>query len=615
MMNKALLSLGIGTLRLGAAPCLAALAATAGLVGSATATAAERDFLPAPLIHEESGAIREVGYVPLSDGTKLSYVAYYPASHKRVPVVVEYSPYGAGGTPWSREWGPTPKDFLAHGYAYVGVDIRGTTCSTGTLTMMDPQVGVDGAQMVDYIGSRPWSNGSVGMWGISYPGHNQFFTAANHPKHLKAVVAGGLTADVYAEAWRPGGMFSSSFIAHWSIPVQGMGFVMADYDGAKARNSWGDTTCDAEKAKLSFWNAYDEVKDHPLDNAWWKPRLLETYVAKDRVPTLIFGGWQDFETKASGAVYLYEHLQVKEKRIILQPGGHGVAARPISISDAFEWWDHWLKHVSNGVDKAPPVKVYWSVRPVNGVQTPAWTSSYSTWPVPAATPVTLYLTSSGKLSAQEPPGAKSNDARRYVTPYGTEMVADNAQFSLAPDPQGSLSYQTDALTSDMTLLGFSQLDFFFSSTEPDTDMMVVLHDVDEHGNVTFVQRDFLQASLRKIDPTLSSPDEMKRCFCDVQKLVPGKVYEAKLSIPPVGYVMRKGHRLELAIMTPPQIGTPDWGFVLVDQGGLNTIYSSPSYPSRLTLATVETPAVLPPPPACGEIEYQPCRKSSGGATP
>jgi predicted acyl esterase len=195
------------------------------------------------------------------------------------------------------------------------------------------------------------------------------------------------------------------------------------------------------------------------------------------------------------------------------------------------------------------------------------------------------------------------------------MVADNQQFALAPDPQGSLLYQTAPLENDMTLLGFTQMDLFFSSTEPDTDMMVVMHDIDEHGNVTFIQRDYMQASLRKLDPALSTGDERKRCFCAVEKLVPGKVYEARLSIPPVGYVIRKGHRLELGIMSPSQIGTPDWGFVLVDRGGFNTIYSSASYPSKITLATIKTPAVLPPSPACGELEWQPCRKASPDAKP
>lgn len=579
-------------------------------LGSVSARASDQNLLKVPLLHEDNGVIREVSYVPLADGTELSYVAYYPASHKRVPVIVEYSPYGVGGTQWETQWGPGPRDFLAHGYAYVGVDIRGTTCSSGTLSLFDPQVGADGAQMIEYIGSRPWSNGSVGMWGVSYPGHNQIFTAAKHPKFLKALAAGGLTADVYSEAWRPGGMFASAFIAHWGIATRNLSFAMADYAGARNRNSWGDARCDAEKAKLSFWNAYGEVKAHPLKDEWWKPRLLETYIDQVQVPALIFGGWQDFETKSSGAIYLYEHLHVKDKRLVLQPGGHDVADRPHSQIEVFRWYDRWLKNSGHQDHSEDPIKVIWDVRPESGVQTAGLATSYPTWPVPQAIPMTLYLTPSGDLSPEKPATPDSDGGRMYVTPFGTEMVGSNQQFALSPDPLGSLTYRTAPLQSDVTLLGYTQLDMYFSSNQPDTSMMMVLHDIDEQGDVTFIQREYLQASLRKLDSVLSTMEERKRCYCVREILEPGKVYEAQLSIPPVGYVLHKGHRLELGIMTPSQIGTPDWGFVVVDEGGFNTIHSSASYPSRLILSTIKTPDNVLPAAPCGEIEWQPCRKAA-----
>jgi uncharacterized protein len=580
-------------------------------LGSVSAQTADRNFLKVPLLHEEDGAIREVGYVPLSDGTQLSYVAYYPAAHKRVPVIIEYSPYGRGGRKWEAQWHPaSPKDFLAHGYAYVGVDIRGTTCSTGTFSMFDPQIGADGAQMIEYIGSRPWSNGSVGLWGVSYPGQSQIFTAAKHPRFLKALAAGGLTADIYAEAWRPGGMFASAFIAHWGVATRNLGIAMADDTGAHNRHSWGDAGCDAEKAKLSFWNAYGEVKSHPLDDEWWKPRLVETYIGQVQVPTLIFGGWQDFETKSSGAIYLYEHLHAKDKRLILQPGGHDVAYRQHSQIEMYRWYDRWLKNSGRQDQPEEPVKVFWDVRPENGVQTavsPA--TSYPAWPVPQATPMTLYLTPSGELTPEKPLGPDSDGGRMYVAPIGTEMVGSNEQFALSPDPLGSLTYQTAPLQSDVTLLGYTQFDMYFSSDQPDTSVMIVLHDIDEQGNVTFIQREYLQASLRKLDSVLSTTEERKRCFCEREMLEPGKVYEAQLSIPPVGYVLHKGHRLELGIMTPSQIGSPEWGFVLVDEGGFNTIHSSASYPSRLILSTIKTPDSVLPAAPCGVIEWQPCRKA------
>lgn len=72
----------------------------------------------------------------------------------------------------------------------------------------------------------------------------------------------------------------------------------------------------------------------------------------------------------------------------------------------------------------------------------------------------------------------------------------------------------------------------------------------------------------------------------------------KLSIPPIGQVIRKGHSLELAIMSPSHIGQPNWGFSILDLPGRNTVYHSEQYPSSLTLSVL--PGVTAPAaPPCG----------------
>lgn len=45
-----------------------------------------------------------------------------------------------------------------------------------------------------------------------------------------------------------------------------------------------------------------------------------------------------------------------------------------------------------------------------------------------------------------------------------------------------LRYRSTPMTEDMTLLGFSQLTVYMSSEQNDTDVMVVLHDIDENGD-------------------------------------------------------------------------------------------------------------------------------------
>ena len=281
--------------------------------------------------------------------------------------------------------------------------------------------------------------------------------------------------------------------------------------------------------------------------------------------------------------------------------------------------DHYLKGEDNGFDKEPPVRILWEVHDIDGTAPedansrrlvkPNWATTYASWPPPTAKPMTFYMTADGKLSPEKPGVAKDNGARGYTYPMGTELVGDNDQFAVRPNATGALSYRTAPMAEDMTLLGFSQLTFYLSSERTDTDVMVVLHDIDEQGNTLYLTRDFLRASLRAIDPKRSNAEETVRAFTKSEPLTPGQVYEMKLSIPPLGHVVRKGHSLELAIMAPSHIGQPNWGLMILDLPGRNTVYHSAQYPSSLTLSVLPDAKAQAPAPPCGVMEYQPCRKA------
>jgi len=545
---------------------------------------------------KESDVKREFGYIALKDGTQLSYVTYRPLKEGKYPVLLEFSPYGVDGEPFSAN----VKMYLDRGYAYAGVDIRGTSCSSGTMSMFDPLLVTDGAQVVEWVGSRPWANG-VGMIGNSYPGHTQLFVASARPKYLKAIAAGATTSSTYREVWRPGGMFNQSFIGGWAFSDR--------QDGAERRIKWGDKECDIAKAKASTRNTYYEILNHPVLDDWWKGRDPENYVGKINVPTLLVQAWQDHQTQISGPLHLFRELKVADKRILLQPGPHGAYRRPISVEEWMRFMDHYLKGENNGIEKEPPVKVFWEVRDVNGKLTPNWTTSYAAWPPPDAKPMTFYLTADGKLSPAKPAASKDNGARGYTYPLGTELVGDNDQFALRPQASGMLAYRTAPMADDTTLLGFSQLTFYMSSEQKDTDVMVVLHDIDENGDTLYLTRDFLRASMRAADPARSNAEETVRAFTKNEPLTPGQIYEMKLSIPPLGHVVRKGHSLELAIMAPSPIGQPNWGVMIQDLPGRNTVYHSAQYPSSLTLSVLPGVKAQAPAPPCGVMERQPCRKA------
>jgi putative CocE/NonD family hydrolase len=580
---------------LGAAVAMMALALTS-VVGQSQA--------PATLTEQD--VYREIGYVPMKDGVELAYVVWRPKQEGRYPTIVSYSPYATNGVPF--------KDvqlYLEHGYAYVGANIRGTSCSEGQYGLWHELEGPDGAQLIEWAGTQPWSTGSVGMVGISYPGHMQIMTAAQHPSHLKAIVASGLTASSYRDIWMPGGIFNVGMVGWWTFDIQ----PALTRTAAERRIEWGDDRCAEIRLRQKPNPAWSEVQQHPLLDDWWKARDLETFIGRVDVPALIILGWQDQETVSQGPTLLFNMLKVANKKMILQSGGHGVGGRDINRAQEIRWMDRWLKGENNGIDTEPPVTVLWEVKDedrdgefgATQKATPNWTTTYSNWPVPERQRVTLYLTHDGKLSREMPAARADNGVRRYVYPTGTEIIGNNEQFAVTSRPIGLLSYQTEPMAEDTAILGLPQVTFHASSEQKDTDFMVTLHDIDAAGNVLFLQRAVLRASLRAVDTARSNADQIIHRFDKVEELVPGQIYEFKLSLYTLGHVVRQGHRLELSIMAPTSIFQTDWGPLPVSLPSLNKVYHSPQYPSSLMLPIVPDADAQAPPPPCGSLQFQPCR--------
>lgn len=548
---------------------------------------------------------REFSYLTLKDGVRLAYVIWRPARMGRYPTVIDYSPYDSDAVSFN-----DVKRYLEAGYAYVGVNVRGTSCSEGAYqgggTPPFETEGRDGAEIVEWAAAQPWSTGNIGMVGISYGGEIQLATAAHRPPHLKAIVPGAVTASDYREGYMVGGMLHMGVIGAWSVGIQPGAAGSAE----QTRINAGDEECAAIRKRQPPNRAFWDMLEHPLRDAWWKARDPEETLDRITVPTLLVMGWQD-QYSLNAGTRLFKLLKVRHKKFILQNGGHGVLYRDINQVQELRWLDRWLKGEKNGIDTEPSVTVHWEVRDADKQATPAWTTTYATWPVSTLQRTAFYLTPEGGLSPSAPVARSDDGARLYLYPLGTELIGSNEQFALKPYDtrgQGALDYTTSPMNSDMTILGLPQLTFFVSSDQKDTDFFFTLKDIDPAGNTLFVQRAFLRASLRAVDKEKSTADEIVQSFAATQELIPGNIYEVKLSIPAIGHVIRKGHRLQLSILAPSPIPAPGLGAAPTGGPSVNRVYHSPRYPSTLVLPVVPTEKAQAPAPECGTLEFQPCRK-------
>jgi uncharacterized protein len=547
---------------------------------------------------------RQFGYIAMTDQVKLAYVVYLPKAEGRFPAILQYEPYvGAGTAPRPpSDWWPSDM-WLKNGYALVFANVRGTGCSQGVFDFLGPHEGPDGAAIVDWIGRQSWSDGRVGMTGVSYPGHTQILVAAQHPVSLKAIAPSAVTASTYSEIFYPGGILNVSFTSEWGLHLQPSLEAM----GVKTRIGWGDMECEKNHLAHPPNDLFQEARAHPFFDQWWKSRSLEKSISQVDVPTFVSGTWQDHQTMASGATELYEQLK-GPKRLTMSPRGHGSAYLEEALQrDLVRWMNLWVKGLRNGIEVERPVTIYWE--PKGQSPKPSWITHYDNWPPKNTELRTFWLTSAARLSTTAPSDSPADTkGLSYTFPIGVELVGGNTQFAVPPNPNGSLTWTSVPFVEDSTILGSIEVKFYAASQNTDTDFEVALHDVYPNGDVEYLQRGFLRASLRAVAQNGATPAQLAYSYDKPEYLVPGQIYEIRLSLPPLGAVLRKGHQLQMVILAPSPIPQPDWGLMPVNMPGENIVYASVKYPSKIIVPLIVGAKAGAPEPACGSIPFQPCRR-------
>src|SRR5688572_25742422 len=122
--------------------------------------------LPAPPL-EGAKVDRRSFHLTMRDGVRIAVDAHVPRSATRLPTILRQTRYlralearlpalGAQFDLYAR----TRRAFLAAGYAWIDVDVRGTGASTGSWRCPWSQEEIsDGVEVVDWIVRQSWSTG------------------------------------------------------------------------------------------------------------------------------------------------------------------------------------------------------------------------------------------------------------------------------------------------------------------------------------------------------------------------------------------------------------------------------------------------------------------------
>jgi uncharacterized protein len=531
--------------------------------------------------------------VPTRDGTRLSADLIRPDRDGRFPAVIEYIPY--------RKDDLTRGGYDAHHYlaerGFVGVrlDVRGTGSSEGVNTdEYMPVEQKDGYDAVEWCAKQPWCNGKVGMFGTSYGGFTCVQVAMHRPPHLKAIVPMYATDDRYTDDchYTPGGnmrmyydvgTYGGSMVAMNALPP------VEEYLGEKWAEVW--------KQRLEKNEPYiPRWMKHQVDGPYWRSASLRPGYDRIQCPVFLIGGWRD--GYANTMLRTYTKLKASKKLLM----GPWVHSRPNTsvpgpridyLHEVARFFAHWLRDEDTGVIKEPPVAVYVQeyAKPRRTLDvTPGHWRAEPDFPAAGTKELTFYLGEGGTLT-EKPAGKprRAYDWFEYLPTLGLAngyWSAGGISFYLADDQRGDESYSqvytTGPLGEDVRVLGWPRVVLHASSSAKMATFVAKLADVAPDGSSALIVDGSLNGTRRE---SLTDPRPMK----------PGAVYELNVPMNPTGWVIKKGHRLRLAVSGsdfPNLWPTPEKARLRVYRGG--------DHPSRVILPVVpeyrrEAPRFLPPP--------------------
>jgi putative CocE/NonD family hydrolase len=499
----------------------------------------------------------------------------------RSPIVPDPDP--ADPNDWADNDLLNPIDslFLANGYAIVKVDVRGTGASFGSRPIeYGPQEVMDGYAVVDWIISQPWSDGTVGAYGISYTGTTaEFLSAVKHPA-VKAVVPGWSDFDAYKSPVKPYGMQSDAFILTWGTYVglqdannwQALGAgvrpVDADTDASLLTAAVAEHAANVEvySAVSAITYRDEEFGDsglsfHDISSISWMDEIQASGAAM-----FVMASWLDAGV-ADGALLRYLNYSNPQKLLILASShGGGNHASPYVVNDipldpipsrvdqwtmAVQFLDYYLKEIDNGVDKWPDI-TYFNLAEEKFKET-------DTWPPAGSKKLRLYMEDDNRLSSKRPRTRRGKD--EYVVDFEVttgEYSRWQTQMGLPVlnlDNRGEmdarmLTYTSKPLPCDLQITGWPVVSLKLSSTCDDGAFLAYLEDLDETGKSVYVTEGGLRGIHRKVseNPYLYQPTPYHSFSeADGKPLIPGKMTELVFEMQPTSVLLRKGHRIRVAI--------------------------------------------------------------------
>jgi predicted acyl esterase len=497
--------------------------------------------------------------ITMDDGLVLRADVFRPVKDGKYPVILTYGPYAKGlafqdGYPsaWERmarehpdvtagssnlyqQWEVVdPEKWVPHDYACVRVDSRGAGCSPGRVDPFSPRETKDFYDCIEWAAVQPWSNGKIGLNGISYYGSNQWHVATLQPPHLAAMCIWEGCADWYRDMTHHGGIVCTFWENWYDMQVKTVQYGAGER--GKRSRVHGELVCGPETLseqelasnRVPFG---DDIRAHPLEDDYHRGR--SPIWSKVTTPFLSCANWGGQPLHPRGNFEGFFRAAAKDKWLEV----HGIEHWTHFYTDygrelQLRFFDYFLHGKKNGWDKQPRVQL--QVRHVDRFVE----RHEDAWPLKGTKWTKVYLDPTDQSLQPKP-------AKGKATSISFDAMGDGVTFLSEPARQ------------EFEITGPSSLKLFVSSSTSDADIFVVVRvfspdmkevvfqgAIDPH---TPVAQGWLRASHRKLDKKLSTPWRPYHSHDKKQPLKKGEVVELDIEIWPTSIVVPKGHRVGLSI--------------------------------------------------------------------
>lgn len=464
------------------------------------------------------------------DGISLFAEVYLPDGPGPWPTILHSTPYKHLDKPLSLVGGNGLVDtYVPRGYAVVLADVRGFGDSEGCVEVWGAHEQQDQYDLVEWVAAQPWSDGKVGMQGVSYPGTTPIEAAVMAPPHLTTIVAVAGLTDPYFD-WHYDGVPTgesgpvgspAAYHAIGSAPP-----IEPRADPVAWMVTAANTGCGLSQLFLAAYqmdSAYNE---------FYLERNLAARAKAINASVLYSQGFLDGNVKPSQMLDFFNAIEAPKKGFF-GPWGHQNPDRSDFEEYELAWFDYWLKGIDTGAMDGPTVEV------VTNAGT--WRAD-TEFPTAQATSRRLHLDPASQELSFEPVAEGSAawvaDRRPRLLGGSAGPAEDAVRGQSAADERMVLT--SAALTEGLYLSGVLHLDLNATMDGTNAYLMASLWDV--HGtDRTRITFGGLAAALR---------DGM----AEYKPVPAGEPVTYRLRFQPTEYIVEAGHTLELVLYTEDLAG-------------------------------------------------------------